>query len=320
MKTTAVLENLPKNFWKIIRKNKYQDYFLKRKSKDFFKAEVAIIRTKTIFDKDMFNKFPNLKFIIRAGTGYDNIDLIEAEKRNVFVSNTPLANINAAFEHTMALIFASLKKIKKADKWVQNKYWKRNLQLNFELLGLKVLVVGVGRIGTKVANALVALGADVKGVDPFLSKEDWEKKGIKDTNFLDGICTSNLVTFHCPLTRNTLYYFNDDIVKKIEKPIFLVNTSRGKVVSESALRKGILENKLIGVGLDVFEEEPYSNSLNSDFDNIICTPHTGAFTFKAKERISQEIYYVWHGFVSQGVIANDVIKESKKYDFFYKFT
>ncbi|HGY11073.1 MAG TPA: hypothetical protein ENK36_01745, partial [Desulfobacterales bacterium] len=161
---TYVVENMPEIFWQEIKKNGWEIYFSTHKNKE---AEIAIIRTQTFADRSFFDQFPNLKMLIRAGTGFDNIDLSEAKMRNIVVCNTPEANAISAFEHTISFIFSLIKQLKISEKNLFSGNWKSGLLNNWELSDLKTLIVGVGRVGTKVAKALQYFGAEVKGVDPY---------------------------------------------------------------------------------------------------------------------------------------------------------
>ena len=180
---TYVAEAMPDHFWQIIKENSWTDYFTDQPSDDI---RIVIIRTNTVADADFFSQFPKLKLLIRAGTGFDNIDMQEAVKRGVQACNTPEANSISAYEHTISFIFALLKQHKIGMQNLLNENWKNGLQNNWEISDLKALIVGVGRVGTRVAQALQYFGADVKGVDPYIKKSDWNEKGITDTIYKEG--------------------------------------------------------------------------------------------------------------------------------------
>ena len=278
------MEPMPDLFWQKLEENNWQRYFVDDKND----AELVIIRTKSQFNQKLFKQFPNLKVIIRAGTGTDNIDINEANIRNVKVYNTPNANAHAAFEHTLSFIFALIKQHENGKNAVMNKSWKAQLLHNWEISDLRVLVVGVGRVGTKVAQALQHLGASVKGVDPYLSKTEWQNKGLDEITYSEGLEWCNLITFHCPLTEETHDYFSLHTLKLLQNSIWLVNTSRGGVVNESAVNMGLNLKQLLGVALDVFEEEPWCPHDFAKFQNVILSPHSGSFTQKAKTRLVLE--------------------------------
>lgn len=302
---TFVMEPMPHLFWEEIQKKGWNSYFTESVTSND-KIEIIIIRTKTDFNKDKFTEFPNLKMLIRAGSGFDNIDIIEAKNRNVIVCNTPDANAFSAYEHTISFIFALVKQHQICKDRVLNSNWEKNFMPNWEMSDLKVLIVGVGRVGTRVAHALQHLGAQVKGVDPYLSAEEWKQKNIESLIYKEGIKWCNLITYHCPLSDETENYFDGRVLDVLKNPIWLVNTSRGKVVNESVVFKGLLNKKLFGFASDVFTEEPWRVKEFAHNLNVILSPHIGAHTNKAKNRLSLETLQVWSDFVYKQQINNNI--------------
>ncbi len=295
---TLVMEPMPDLFWEEIRKRGWSSYF-KEITTSHDEIEIIIIRTKTDFNKDKFTEFPNLKMIIRAGSGIDNIDTIEAKKRKVIVCNTPEANAFSAYEQTLSFIFTLIKQHQFCKDQVINCNWKKDFMPNWEISDLKVLVVGVGRVGSRVADTMKYLGAQVKGVDPYLSISEWKKKNIDSLIYKEGIKWCNLLTYHCPLTDETKYYFDDEVLDSLVNPIWLVNTSRGKVVNESIIEKGLLNGNIIGFASDVFAEEPWKVKKFANNLNVALSPHIGAHTKKAKIRLSLETLDVWLDYVKR---------------------
>jgi D-3-phosphoglycerate dehydrogenase len=293
MLKTIVLEELPEHFWQLVECGNLTIYFVPSDYPEAKKIDIAIIRTKVQFTENLMDKFPNLKLIIRAGTGIDNVDLESAAKRSIFVTNTPEANAQCAFEHTLSFISAMIKNLQQAKTNVLNNKWKNKLRPNFEFSELRVLVVGLGRVGSKVALALRFLGAQIKAVDPYLGKGYWKQYQIEETTYEAGLRWCNVLTFHCPLTIETESYFNETHLHLLKTPIFLLNTARGKIIPNSAIEKGLKENLLLGAGLDVYNEEPCSiQSWYSD-ERVYLTPHIGSFTESAKKRLSEELFSVW---------------------------
>ena len=302
---TLVMEPMPDLFWDEIRKKGWNYYFIEiATSHD--EIEIIIIRTKTNFIKDRFTEFPNLKMIIRAGSGFDNIDIIEAQKRNVIVCNTPEANAFSAYEQTLSFIFALIKQHQICKDRVLNSNWKKDFMSNWEISDLKVLVVGLGRVGTRVADALKHLGAQVRGVDPYLSISEWKQKNIESLIYKEGLEWCNLLTYHCPLTDETKNYFDEKVLDTLKNPIWLVNTSRGKVINESVVEKGILNKDIIGFASDVFIDEPWKVKKFAINNNVILSPHVGAHTKKAKMRLSLETLDVWSDYVNRHQVNNEV--------------
>ena len=300
---TLVVEPMPELFWQKIDENGWRDYFVTETSDDI---EIVIIRTKTQVDKSFITKFPKLKAIIRAGSGFDNIDVNEAVKRNIAVCNTPQANALSAAEHTISFVFALLKQHRIAQDNLLQGSWKNNLQNNWEISDLKVLVVGIGRVGSRVAKILQNLGAEVHGVDPFLNESVWQEKNIESISYQDGLQWCNMLSFHCPLYKDTKHYFNMDILSKFINPFWLINTARGKIVQEQAVVQGLSNKQILGYAADVFTKEPWLGNAFASYNNVYLSPHIGAHTLKAKNRLLKETLQVWKELVFHGKITNSV--------------
>ncbi|MDO9529489.1 MAG: NAD(P)-dependent oxidoreductase [Syntrophales bacterium] len=300
---TFVAEEMPELFRQIIKEKGWTDFFPEQPSDN---VEIIIIRTKTVVDKLFLERFPKLKLLIRAGTGFDNIDIKEARKRNIQVCNTPDANALSAYEHTISFIFALLKQHRNAHQNLLQGKWKSGLNNNWEISDLKALIVGVGRVGTRVAQSLKYFGAEVKGVDPYLFESDWIERGILPIPYKEGLKWCNLISFHCPLTHETKNYFDETTLDILKNSSWLINTARGGIVLQSALKTGLEIGKLLGFAADVFSIEPPLKLEFSDFSNVILTPHIGSFTRKAKERLSEETLVVWKSFVFHNEILNPI--------------
>jgi D-3-phosphoglycerate dehydrogenase / 2-oxoglutarate reductase len=300
---TLVLEKMPKQFWEELEKRGISQWFTSDNLLFSENIEIIIIRTKTIFNESYFKRFPNLKLVIRAGTGVDNIDLESAKKYNVAITHTPNANALSAFEQAISFIFSLIKQQNQMKQAVLSKEWKTAIQPNLEMSDIKALVIGVGRVGTRVAQLLQQLGASVKGVDPYLTDDDWNTKQVESTTYVSGLKWCNLLTFHCPLTEDTKYYFSVPTLKLLSNPIYLINTARGAVVEENALTEGLNSGILTGIALDVFEEEPWEPSAFADLPHVLLSPHVGAYTEAAKRRLVEETVETWIEFVEKNLIS-----------------
>ena len=289
---TIVLEQMPDYFWSQIEQKGVAHYF----NKNDLDSAIAIIRTQTVFDKSLIKKFPKLKMIIRAGSGFDNIDYNFAKSLGILITNTPKANVQSAFEHTISLIFAMLKQHQKGKISIVEGGWKPTLLSNWEFADVKAAVVGVGRIGSLVATFLCKLGATVVGVDPFLTSEQKRRYPFDFVSYRESLDFCNLMTFHTPLYKVTRHYFAKSSIKRLSNPIWLINCSRGGVVDETILQKALADGFLLGVGLDVFETEPSFLPQFKENPNIFLTPHTGAYTEGAKRRMCDETLHIWEDF------------------------
>ena len=304
MMKTYVAEEMPELFWQLIAENGWNEFFCSQPGKE---AEIIIIRTNTKIDREYLTGFPDLKLLIRAGSGYDNIDIKAALEMGIHVCNTPEANAISAYEHTLSLIFALLKQHRKAQKNILNGMWKFGLQPNWEFSDLKALIVGVGRVGSRIARALKCFGAEVRGVDPYLTQAEWEERNIRPCEYAIGLKWCNLISYHCPLTHETSNYFNENTLTSLQHPVWLINTARGGIVCEMAVKKGLQNNRILGFAADVFSVEPFLKNELSNLDQVILTPHIGSFTERAKERLSVETLAAWKAFASGRRILNPII-------------
>lgn len=297
---TLIADRQTEYFWKLVKEHNIHGFFHDSYPPEL--VEIIVVRTVTNVNEQFLKNYPNLKMIIRAGAGIDNIDVKYAASKGIIVCNTPEANVLSTYEHTLSFIFAMIKQHQIAKANILNNLWKEKMNWNLEIGDLQLLVVGVGRIGTRVARTMKCLGAQVMGVDPYLSTEEWDEKGVRKVNYLEGIKEANLITYHCPLTEETTDYFSFDTLERITKPVYLVNTARGKIINEDALRQGLQSGKIIAAALDVFENEPHPQLPFADAGNVYLTPHNGAFTQAAKRRLSEEIITVWKEYVYEGKI------------------
>lgn len=295
---TLIFENFPDLFWKMVLENQWDQYFFDIARQDIrTDAEIALIRTNTLLDNRTIDSMPNLRMIIRAGSGYDNIAISYARGKGICVCTTPEANAIAAFEHTITLIMALLKSIYPSREAVITGTWKKTLNPNWEITDLRALIVGMGRIGTRVARFLISNGAAVKGVDPFLSRSEWQKRNIENTDYEKGLQWCNLISYHCPLTSATVDYFSSSALMVLANPVWLINTARGRIVNWQALKSGLDDGRILGAALDVYPQEPYTAEKFLRRDNVLLSPHSAAMTERAKKRMVEETLRVWADFV-----------------------
>lgn len=275
----------------LLKKNGFDVEFAEKdlSSKDLSSYDVLFIRTYTTVDKNVLEKARNLKAIIRAGVGLDNIDLDECRKRDIRVYHSPGSNANAVASHTVALIFAVLRKIAKADKHVREGKWNRDEFLSHELDDRVIGIVGFGAIGKLVAKKLSGFDVGFLAYDPYLSKEQIEDsndrvKKIDDIHEL--VRKSDVITIHVPLVPETKYLIGEKEFGMMKPQTIVINTSRGGVVSEKALIDSLKNDRIHGAGLDVFEEEPPSNKELLGLHNVVLTPHTASMTDQANRNMS----------------------------------
>lgn len=250
--------------------------------------DALIVRSETKVDRDIIFAGVNLKIIGRAGVGVDNIDVNSATERGIIVVNAPEGNTISACEHTFALMLALARNIPSANASLKRGEWKRKEFTGVELYGKTLGVIGLGRIGLAVSQRALSFGMEVIGYDPYIVKEKIIEMGIKPVSLDELYSKSDFITIHTPLTEDTRNLINKDAFLKMKQGVRIINCARGGIINERDLVWAIEEGIVAGAGIDVFEKEPLPpDSLLLQNDKIIVTPHLGASTVEAQERVAQ---------------------------------
>ncbi len=270
------------------------------------KISALIIRSKTKITADFLNKAPHLKYIIRAGEGTDNIDKQSCKTKGVCVSNTPGGNSQSAAEHTIALMMTLLKHTAKAHKSMMCGKWDKNLFMGEELSGKHIGIVGFGRVGKLVAKKLSGFEPKILFFDPYVLKSDLPN--TKAVSSLEKIfTTSDIVTLHLSLNEETRGIINAKLINSMRSTSLLINVSRGEILDEAALCRAVFNRSIAGAGLDVFSQEPLAqDSPLRNLDNIVLTPHLGASTVEAQQRVSKMALHQLKEFFLNGNHVNKV--------------
>lgn len=252
-------------------------------------SEALLIRSRALITEELLKQAKKLQVVITATSGFDHIDLEATQKWGITAMNTPNANRESAAQLTLTLMLALNNRLLESHRLTKSGLWRQESALGTELADKTWGLVGVGRIGSRVAELAKAFKMNVIAYDPFLSDETFEKYQVKRVSYEELLKLSDVISFHVPKTKETHKMLNASHFEYINRDVFLVNTSRGTVIDEESLVKA-LENKWIrGVALDVFEKEPLprtSKLLN--FPEVVMTPHVGAYTEDAFLRASEE--------------------------------
>jgi D-3-phosphoglycerate dehydrogenase len=226
----------------------------------------------------------------RAGVGVDNIDLEAATERGVIVVNAPQGNTVAAAEHTMALLMALARHLPQADASVRKGEWRRKEFVGTEIRGKTLGIIGLGKIGAEVARRAVAMEMQVIAYDPFVPVERARALGVESVDFEQVIMLSDFLTVHPPLTAATSGMIGAEQLEKMKDGVRLINVARGGIIDEAALAKAVDAGKVAGAAIDVFSAEPVpeDNPLIGN-PHIIITPHLGASTAEAQERVALDV-------------------------------
>ncbi len=252
--------------------------------------DALVVRTYTQVDKALIDKATSLKLIVRKGVGLDNVDVKYAESKGIAVKNTPRANYISVAEHVFALLLSSMRRIVPADAYTKTALgWDRDLFVGRELHGKILGLVGIGLIGSHVAQIARAFGMSVIAYDPYIDKDRMKELGAdKRDNLNDLASEADIISVHVPLFDSTRGLVSKDMISSMKPSALLVNTSRGPVVDNEALIKVLSEKSIAGACLDVYDTEPPTDKRLLSLDNVILTPHIGAKTEEAEERMDLE--------------------------------
>jgi D-3-phosphoglycerate dehydrogenase len=248
--------------------------------------DAIIIRSETKLKSELIEAGERLKVIGRAGIGLDNVDLPTATKRGIVVMNTPQENAIAAAEHTIAMILSISRKIPQATASMKTGKWEKKKFMGVELYNKTLGLIGIGVIGTVVADRARGLKMKVIGYDPYLSKETAEKKGVDLVSFDELLSRSDFISVHTPLTDETRNLIDKNALSKMKNGVILVNCARGGIINEKDLYDAIQGGKVAGAALDVFEKEPATGNPLLELEEVISTPHLGASTGEAQENVA----------------------------------
>ncbi|HEX7100163.1 MAG TPA: phosphoglycerate dehydrogenase [Acidimicrobiia bacterium] len=252
-------------------------------------AEGLIVRSATQVDAEMIAAAPRLRVIGRAGIGVDNIDLAAATEAGIVVVNAPQANIISAAEHTLALMLAQARNIPRADSTLRSGVWERARFEGVELHGKTLGIIGLGRIGSLVAQRARAFGMNILGHDPYVSQEHWRRLGVTMVDLDTLLSTADFITVHLPLTADTKGLLGKDALARLKPSARIINASRGGIIDEEALAEAIREGRIAGAALDVFSKEPLTQSPLFELDQVVVTPHLGASTAEAQDKAGSDV-------------------------------
>jgi D-3-phosphoglycerate dehydrogenase len=245
-------------------------------------SDAMIVRSGIKITKEVIEAAKNLKVVVRAGVGTDNIDKEAAASSGVVVENTPFGNINAAAEHTLTLLMVLAKHILHSTIELKSGVWDRKKYKATELKGKTLGIIGLGKIGKKVAKVANALEMSVISYDPFIDKAAMEQVGIKKAELEELLKASDYITVHVPLNDKTKNLISEKEFAMMKDGVKILNVARGGVINEEALEDAILNDKVAAAALDVYGQEPPICQSLLAHDKVICTPHLGASTKEAQ--------------------------------------
>lgn len=302
MKKILISDSIDKSCVAILERFGYEVTHKPGMTADQIKNEIAnynalIVRSETKVSADLIASMKEMEIIGRAGTGVDNIDVNAATRRGIIVMNTPGGNTISAAEHTMALMLSMCRSIPQANISLREAKWERKKFQGTELSGKTLGVVGLGKIGREVASRSKAFGMRIIGYDPLLSDDAASKLGIELTDLDKLFSDSDIITLHVPLSSETKYLISSQTLKKCKDGVKIINCARGGIIKESDLVEAIDSGKVSAAAIDVFEKEPPDFSQRIfNHPKVICTPHLGASTEEAQEKVAIQIAEQIHDF------------------------
>ena len=251
-----------------------------------------VIRSRFKIDKNFINAAKKLKFIARAGSGTENIDLRYANKKNIKFFNAAEGNRHAVAEHALAMILNLLNNIRVSDQEIRRGIWNREKNRGIELSGKTIGIIGFGNTGSSFAKILENFNVKILAYDKYKEKYKFQ------SNLDEILELSDIISLHIPLTEETKYLVNENFIYKAKKPFYIINTSRGQCIETKALIKGLKDQKILGACLDVFEQEKNSFEKigeNADLKFLIeskktiLTPHIAGWTFESNYKIAETL-------------------------------
>lgn len=268
--------------------------------------EGLIIRSAVTVTENIIKSSDVLKVIGRPGVGVDNVDLNAATNKNIVVMNTPLGNVQATSELTLGLIHTLMRKLNSANQTMHENKWEKKSHIGHELLGKTIGIVGYGNIGKNVANISKAYGMNVAVFSSSLDDDKALEDNVKKMSFDELIKEADILTFHNKLSERSKYMINSESLKTMKKTAIIINCARGGIVNEEAVKSSLEAGEIAGYGCDVYEEEPQTNSIFSGMSNVVMTPHIGAGTTEAQEKVAVQIAEQLVDFLLNNKITNQV--------------
>jgi D-3-phosphoglycerate dehydrogenase len=282
----------------------WEDGELERRIGEF---DGILIRSATKLTADLLDRAERLKVVGRAGVGVDNVDVDVATKRGVVVANAPQSNVITAAEHTLALLLALARKVPQAHGSLTGGAWERSKFSGVELYDKTLGVLGFGRIGQLVAQRALGFGMRVMAFDAYVAEERFRELGVERAASSDELYDqADFVTIHLPVTPDTENWLDAATIAKMKDGVRIVNVARGKLVVEDALREALDSGKVAGAALDVFREEPVTDSPLFAYPNVVVTPHLGASTAEATDRAGYQAAEQVVAALSGGVVTSAV--------------
>jgi D-3-phosphoglycerate dehydrogenase len=251
--------------------------------------DALVVRSETKITREVLEAASHLQVVGRAGVGVDNIDVDAATEKGVVVVNAPTGNTTSAAEHAIALMFSLSRRIPEAHASLKSGKWERSKFLGLELRGKTLGIIGLGQVGSEVARRARGLDMRVIAFDPFVAVDRARSLGAELVTMEEILTESDFLTVHTTLSEGTRKLIGEDELRKMKPAARVINTARGGIIDEGALVKALEEGVIAGAAIDVFEEEPITDHPLFGVDGVVVTPHLGASTAEAQERVAVDV-------------------------------
>ncbi len=252
-------------------------------------ADVAITRSSTDIDENFIANAKNMKAIVRAGVGVDNVDIPNCSKEGIIVLNVPTANTIAAVELTMTHMLSCMRMFPYSHDHLKNqRIWKREKWYGHEMKGKKLGVIGFGNIGSRVAKRALAFEMDIIAYDPYINPSKVTDLDMTYTKNFEDILACDIITIHTPKNQETIGMVDEAEFAKMKDGVVVINCARGGLYNEEALYNNLKSGKIRFAGIDVFNKEPATDHPLLDLDNVTVSPHLGANTFESQYNIGTQ--------------------------------
>jgi len=268
-------------------------------------------------DAEIFDAAPKLKIVAQMAVGYDNIDVEEATRRGIYVTNTPGVLTETTADFAWALLMAIARRVVEADRYVREGKWKvgwhPSMLLGRDVYGATLGIIGAGRIGSAVAKRARCFNMKILYYDVIPNPQIEKETGAKFVDLDTLLKESDFISIHVPLTKETYHMINAEKLKLVKKTAYIINTARGPIIDEKALYEALKEGRLAGAALDVFEQEPISpdNPLLKLY-NVILAPHIASASYETRSRmaemVAENLVEFFEGRRPPNLVNPDVIK------------
>jgi D-3-phosphoglycerate dehydrogenase / 2-oxoglutarate reductase len=252
-------------------------------------ADALIVRSETQVTREIFSAGPKLQLVARAGVGVDNIDVEAATEAGVLVLNAPGANAISAGEHTLGLLLALSRSIPDANEAVHDGRWERKRFKPFDIHGKTVGIVGLGRVGSVLAQRLRGFDVELIAHDPYISRDRFKELNCEPVGYEELLSRADIISFHVPATPETMNMLDRETLPLVKQGAIVLNCARGEIVDADALAEALQSGQIAGAGVDVFPSEPAHKSPLFNLPNVVLTPHIGGSSGEALAKVGEMI-------------------------------